>query len=182
MEHGDAVSEARSEATDRLRGECDLGHEHDDAATALEGCRGGLEVHLRLPAPRRALEQEVAAVGVQRGDHSLDGVALRLGEGIRLELAAERVPRRRLPDRPASCPFVGRDERQRAGGRRAVVVGDPERELDERRRDAIDDVPCIRDLYALGGGDARLHHHAADGARTELIETTSPGPTSSGTA
>ena len=67
MEHGDAVSEARTEATDGLRREGDLGHEHDDAASALECRRSCLEVDLRLPAPCRALEQDVATVGVQRG-------------------------------------------------------------------------------------------------------------------
>ena len=167
MEHRDAVSEARTEATDGLRCEGDFGHEHDHTASALECRRSCLEVDLRLPASCRALEQDVATVGVQRPDDSVDGLALRLGEGFRLEFAAERVSRRRLPDRPASCPFVGRDERQRTGRGRAVVVGDPERELDERRRNAIDDVPCIRDLDALGSGDARLHHDAADRARTE---------------
>ena len=70
VEHGDAVAEARAEATDGLRREGDLGHEHDDSAAALERRRGGLEVDLRLPAPRRALEQDVAAVSVQRGDDS----------------------------------------------------------------------------------------------------------------
>ena len=77
MQHGDAVPEARPEAADGLRRERDLGHEHDDAAAPLERRRGRLEVHLRLPAPRRALEQDVAAVGVQRGDDSFDGLALR---------------------------------------------------------------------------------------------------------
>ena len=77
VEHGDAVAEARAEATDGLRREGDLGDEHDYAAAALERRCSGLEVDLGLPAPRRAVEQDVAAAGVERGDDPLDGLALR---------------------------------------------------------------------------------------------------------
>ena len=72
VEDRDAIAEARTEAADRLRRERDLGHEHDDAAAALERRGGGLEVHLGLAAPGRPVQQDVAAVAVERGDDPLD--------------------------------------------------------------------------------------------------------------
>ena len=91
VEDRDAIAEARAEATDRLRREGDLRHQHDDPEPALERARRGLEIHLRLPAPRRPVEQHVAAATVERADDLRDRHALRLGELGRLRLAAEPV-------------------------------------------------------------------------------------------
>src|SRR5207244_2400755 len=45
----------------------------------------------------------------------------------------------RLRPLAARLPLHRRDERERAPRRRAVVLGDPERELDERPRQLFDD-------------------------------------------
>ena len=65
MEHRDPLAEAGAEAAERLRGERDLGHEHDRTAAALEGRLAGAQVDLGLPAPGRAVEQEGAAALVR---------------------------------------------------------------------------------------------------------------------
>ena len=59
-------------------------------------------------------------------------------------------------------------ECQRSRRRRSVVVGDPERELDERRRDAVDDRARIGDLHTAGSRDVEVDHDAAHAARAEL--------------
>jgi hypothetical protein len=92
-------------------------------------------VDLGLAAAGRALEQDVLPDAlVERRDDSLDGVALLVGESFGLRLAGERLAlggRRPLAPRSAA---LGSDERERPGGSRAVVVREPEREVDERRR------------------------------------------------
>ena len=60
---------------------------------------------------------------------------LRVGQLERLRLAGQLLPLRGRRLLLAPLRRLGRDERERAGRRRAVVVGDPERELDERRRE-----------------------------------------------
>ena len=50
VEDGDAVAEARTEATDRLGSEGDLGNENDDAPPSPSASRA----HGALGAPRRA--------------------------------------------------------------------------------------------------------------------------------
>ena len=61
MEHGDALAEARAKAAECLRRERDLGHEHDRPATTLERRGAGLQVHLRLAAAGRPVEEVVGA-------------------------------------------------------------------------------------------------------------------------
>ncbi len=89
-----------------------------------------------MPEPVDAVEQDVAGAAV---DDPRDRRALRLRQLRRLRLAAERLPLRRRRLLLAALRRHGRDERERARRRRAVVVGEPERELDERRRDLADD-------------------------------------------
>ena len=55
-------------AADGLRRQRDLGHEDDRAEPALEHRGAGLEVHLGLRRSGRAVQQEVAAARVDRGD------------------------------------------------------------------------------------------------------------------
>jgi hypothetical protein len=151
VEDGDPVPEARLEAAQRLRRQRDLGHEHDRPPPALE--RGGarLEVHLGLPAAGRAGEQEVGAVAVERLDEAADRSLLRLGQPRRLGLAGH--PGGRATPLPPPRAQLRRDELERARGRRAVVVGDPEREVDERGGQLVEDVPDRR------GRDARRRLH-----------------------
>ena len=140
MEQGDALAEAGAEAAERLRSERDLRHEHDRAETPLEPGGAGLEVHLGLAAARGAVEEEIGAfAAVHRADDASE-CGLLLGRQLgRRGLAAERLPLRRL--RPLDPPLrrLRRDERERAAVRRAVVVGEPEREVDERGRQSGDD-------------------------------------------
>jgi hypothetical protein len=59
------------------------------------------------------------------------------------------------------------DERESASGRRAVVVGDPERERDEWSRNAVDDRADVGQLDAGGRVHTARDDHAADPSRAE---------------
>ena len=152
VEHRDPIPEARAESSDRLRCERDLRDEHDHPALARERSGGGLDVHLGLPAPGRPVQQHVSAVRIERSDDPLDARALLRSQLCRLGLAAEGVARSRIAASAAPPSLEGRDERQRTCRRGSVVVGHPERELDERRGDVVDDGARIGDLDA-GGSD-----------------------------
>ena len=80
---------------------------------------------------------------------------------MRLRLARERLAlgRRRLLLAPLRR--LRRDERERAGRRRAVVVGDPERELDERRRDLPDHASIGRASTPAGAASSIADDDAA---------------------
>ena len=136
----DRVAETRAEAADGLRRQGDLGDEHDRPEPALERRRRGLEVDLGLAAAGRAVEQEVAAAGVECGDNRRHRRDLVVAQPLRLGLALERLPlaRRRLllaPGRPHR-----RDELERPRRCRAVVLGEPEREIHQRRRQLVHDL------------------------------------------
>ena len=88
----DAVAEPATEASHRLRREGDLRHEHDRPEPALERCRAGLEVDLRLAAAGRPLQQDVLADAlVECRDDPLDRRALLVRQRLRLGLAFERL-------------------------------------------------------------------------------------------
>ena len=140
MEQRDALAEARAEAADGLRRERDLRHEHDRAEPALERGRARLEVDLGLAAARRAVEEEVGSGAVvESARDPLAGALLRVGETRGLRLSGERLAHARLRTLAARLSLHRRDERERARRRRAVVVRDPERELDERFGQLLDD-------------------------------------------
>src|SRR5207244_2410680 len=107
---------------------------------ALEGRGTGLEVDLGLAAAGLAVEQEVPApAAVEGGLDARQRGVLRLGQladGL-VERKALPVARRRLLLAP--LPLQRRDQLERAPRRRAVVVGDPEGEVDEGRRQLVDD-------------------------------------------
>ena len=91
-----------------------------------------------FPLPVAPCSRKVPAAAVDRGDDPRDRSELRRRELRRSRDVDQLVPvgRRRLllaPLRRLRC-----DERERAGRRRAVVVGEPERQLDERRRHLAD--------------------------------------------
>ena len=161
VQHGDALAEAGGEASDRLGRERDLRHEHDRAAPTLERRGAGAEVDLGLAAARRPVQEDVPAAGVERGDDPLDGVDLGVGQPLGLRLAGKRVARRGRPPLAATGPLVRRHERERAGGRRPVVLGEPERELDERRRNLVDDRAGGGDLHPGRRLDADVDDDAA---------------------
>src|SRR5881227_2531910 len=100
MEDRDAVAEAGAEAAERLRRQCDLGHEHDRRPAALDRRRAGLEVDLGLAAPRLAVEQEMSAAALERIDDPTECGSLRLRQ-LGLLRVDERVP---LPGRRLLLP------------------------------------------------------------------------------
>ncbi len=136
VEDRDPLAEAGAHPAERLRRKRDLRHEHDRREAALEpggrnaggrprscptrsGRRGG--THLLCP-PSMAADDAVARRAAARCA-APPALPRRRASGARP--AALRSPRRRGKR--------GRDERERARRRRTVVVGEPEREVDERR-------------------------------------------------
>ena len=165
VEDRDAIAEAGLEAAERLRRQRDLGHEDDRAAAAFERRRTRLQVDLRLAAAGRAGEEEVAAGSVQSLDEPLERALLRLRQLGRLRLAAHARGRRAPLAAPR--PERRRDELERARRRRAVVVGEPEGEIDERRRQLVEDAVDRRRHDSRRCLDARLDHDPAQGRPAE---------------
>ena len=138
MQHRHLPREAGDEAPERLGRERDLGDEHDRPQTTCERFSARAQVDLRLPAAGRAVQKEGAA-GAERPDDLLQGSLLLGGEVLGRRLRWKRLrPLAPLRAR-APGPRLGRDERQRARGRRSVVVGEPESQIDERGRHRAED-------------------------------------------
>ena len=180
VEHGDPVAEAGLEAAERLRGQRDLRDEHDRALAPLERRRARLEVDLRLAAAGRAGEQQVRAGAVDRLDDPGTARCCALCQLGRLGLAGHA--------RGRSAPFAApgtqlrRDELERPRRGRAVVVGKPEREVDERRRQLVEDALDRRRLDAAGAATPVSTTTRAPPERPKRIETTAPFPTPGGTS
>ncbi len=138
MEQRDAVAEARAEAAERLRRQRDLGDEDDRAAARGERGLARSDVDLGLAAAGRAREEDVAAAAREQGLDPRQRTFLGLGETGGRRLCSESRGRRHLPPLTTPLRLLRRDERERAGGRRAVVVREPEREVDERRRERLE--------------------------------------------
>ena len=139
VQHGDAVAEACSEAADRLRRERDLGDEDDHASPLPQRGLRRLEVDLGLAAAGRAVEQETTALAFESLGQPGQRLELRLRQLSGPGLAAQRVAVGRLRQLLPALPLLRSDEPERAPGGRAVVVGEPECELYERRRQLLDD-------------------------------------------
>ena len=180
MQNGDPFAEARAEPAERLRRQRDLRHEHDRATPSLERGGAGLEIHLRLAAAGCTVEEEVRALsGVEPLDDALECGPLRRAQRGGLRLARQRVAFGRLRTRAASLPLDGSDEPERASRRRAVVVRDPEREPEERRRQLLDDALDGSRLDPFRRDDVDLRDDAAatgvaepdldDRARPDLV-------------
>ena len=164
----DAVAEPATESSHRLRREGDLRHEHDRPEPALERCRAGLEVDLRLAAAGRPLEEDVLADAlVERRDDLLHGLSLLDRQRFRLGLAAERLSLdRRRPFAPRRAA-LRRDELQGSRGRRAVVVRHPQRQVDEGRRHLVEQPADGRRLDARRRLDADVRDDPTGRAPTE---------------
>ena len=122
VEDRDAVAEPRAHPADRLRRQRDLRHEQDRPEPPLEHCSAGLEVDLGLPGSGRPVEQEgTARAGVDRGDDAVGRHSLLRQQLVRLGLAAEGLPLGRWRLLLAPLRQLRRDQRERAGRRRAVV-------------------------------------------------------------
>ena len=63
MQHRHRLAEARHEAAHDLRGQRDLGHQHDRAPPPLQCTRRCAQVHLRLARPRDPVQQQRRAAG-----------------------------------------------------------------------------------------------------------------------
>jgi hypothetical protein len=157
----------------------DLGNEDDHAETAGERLGCGLQVDLGLPAPGRAVEQEVPAAFVVCASEPSERTLLRSGERMRLRLSAQGVTLGRLRQLLAPRALRRGDERQGSAGRRAVVVREPERELHERPRQRLDHTldrhgldPCGRRVLEPDH-DAALPRptepHGNDGTARDLV-------------
>ena len=161
VEDGDAVAEAGEEAAERLRRQRDLGDEHDRAAAAGERRLAGADVDLGLAAAGRAREQDVAAAGVEERLDPRERPLLRFRQPLGRRLGGERVALRHPAALAPPLRLLRRDESERPGRRRAVVLGEPEREVDERGGDGLRDALDGRGLDACGSVDADLGDHAA---------------------
>ena len=95
VHHGHGVAEALHEAARGLRGERDLGHEHDGRAPALEGHRHRAQVDLGLAAAGDPVEQQGRArvAGLEARGHRIQGGAS--GRAWAPERRRPRRPRRR---------------------------------------------------------------------------------------
>ncbi|MEP7223413.1 MAG: hypothetical protein ABI783_00455 [Actinomycetota bacterium] len=167
VENGNEPAEARTEPANRLRGQGYLRHEHNRTSPALERGRTCLEVDLGLTAPRRTVQEKMTSSSIEPSDDPCDGVPLGERQLVGLGLTRETVDEGRLSPLATARPREGRDKRQSAGGRRSVVVGKPERELHERRRNPFDDRACIGDLDTRWGLDTRVDHDSSNTTPTE---------------
>jgi hypothetical protein len=171
VEHRDAAPEAGPEPPERLGRERDLRDEHDRPAPAGERLGARAQVDLGLPAPGLPVEEEGAAGPVEGLHDPPEGVFLGQaelgGRRLRGQLVLDAAPAR---SGPARAGLRG-NERQRPGGRGAVVVGEPEREVEERLRDGPEhvvdgdglDVPrrlvVEPDDHAAASRAAEAHRH-----------------------
>ena len=96
-----------------------------------------------------------------------DGDVLLGGERGGRRLTGERLSLGRRRSLPARCPAEGCDELERARRRRAVVVGDPERQVDEHRGDLAEHLAGRGERDPRRSLDVDLGNHAAGGAAAQ---------------
>ncbi len=168
MQDRDAVAEAGAEAADGLRRQADLGDEHDRAQPALERRVARLQVDLGLAASGRAVQEEVGAETLVHRSHDPRNCGFLGGaERSRPRLARQGLAHGGAGTLAASGALERRDELERAGGRRSVVAGDPESELDQRRRHLVHDLLDGRGLDSLR---RRIRHLDDDAAPPSVPE------------
>ena len=172
MEQRDPVSEARDEAAERLRRQRDLRHEHDRAAARGEGGLAGADVDLGLAAAGRAGEEDVAAAARKQALDPLERALLCLGKMGGRWLGGQAGRRRHVPPLAAPLRLLRRDQREGAGRRRAVVVREPEGEIDERRRERLEHSLCRDGLdvgrrFGVGVDDDTAATRVAEGDRED---------------
>ena len=155
VEQRDRVAEPGPETPDGLRRERDLRNEDDRPEPALQCPRRGLQVDLGLAAAGRPVEQKAPALADPG-----DGGLLVGAQRVRSCLPFQRLPLARRGLLLAPLPPDGRDQLQRPRRRRAVVVGDPEREIDQRRGQLVQHALDRQRPHA----DRRRVHHLDDHA------------------
>ena len=149
MQDGHSITEARPEAAECLRSECDLRYEHDRAEALFEGGLAGSQIDLRLAAPGLAVE-EVVRRPAERSDHLREHALLCLGQRVGTRFADEILCTR--PPLRTGAPLAGRRryERECPGRGGAVVIREPERQVDERLRDRAEHLRDRDRLDVLG--------------------------------
>ena len=96
VQHRDGVAEAFDEAPDDLRGQRDLRHEHDRAASLLQRGRGGAQVDLGLAGAGDAVQQPPArrvravSAAVERREHGRCSAVSRAARGCARRRAGAR--------------------------------------------------------------------------------------------
>ena len=128
VQHRDDVAEPGAEPRQRLRGQADLGDEHDRAAPGLERRLDRTQVHLGLARAGDTVQQQAAAVVGpvalgERGQNLVECALLGAGQrGRRCRLAADvdpgrapRLGRERELDQAASLQAAQRGRAQRRG-------------------------------------------------------------------
>ncbi len=138
VQHRDGVAEPRAEARHDLRRQGDLRHHHDHAPPAGERLLGRPQVHLGLAGAGDAVQQRAPGGPLaQRRQQRLERgplVVRELGRvrGGRADGAVARRLARAAPAPAETLRRAGRQhEAQRAGERRAVLVGQEARQLDQ---------------------------------------------------
>ena len=129
VQHGHGAAEPRGEPRRDLRRECDLGNEHDRAATELERVLDQAQIDLGLARPRHAVDEDISPAALQHLDARRDGRLLGRGEldadvrsgrgrhGLEGHEAAVPHPPNGLPGRPGRRDQVGQRHRRKPGMR-----------------------------------------------------------------
>ena len=156
VENRHPLAEAGAEAAERLGCQRDLGHEHDRPETAGERRLAGADVDLGLAASGGARKEDVAPARAQQPVDPHERPLRRLGQPPRGGLGGERFSLGHRPPLAPALRLLRRDERQSARRSRAVVLGEPEGEVDERRGHALRDALHRGRLDALGRLDTNL--------------------------
>ena len=162
VQHRDDVAEAGLEAPEHLRGECDLGDEHDRRLAGGQRRLDRAEVDLGLARAGHPVQQEPlprAVVAGQRGEQLLERRLLVVGErwgGHRR--GADGAADRAAPDR------LGRERHQTSGlqapqPRRAELGGDGRAGVTQRGQQRALGVVERRDRF----GPRRLGEHGRTG-------------------
>ena len=152
VEHRDDVSEAFLEPRGRLRGEADLGYEHDRRASGAERLLDRAQVNLGLARTGDAVEQEPVLTALsQPRQHVGERPPLSVGELSGTRSLAEPGARRRGP--AALGPMLERHQ--------PASLEPPQQRRAERRGDGRAAVPqpLERDPLAIGqllGAQERL--------------------------
>ena len=173
-----------AEPPERLRRQRDLRDEDDRALARARASRrtpGGRPRSCRSPWARGAggARHPRRAPPTTRST----AAALRRRQLLRLRLARQRLADRRRSSLRRRAGVRGATSDERARGRRAVVVGEPERELDELSRKPLDDSSRPRRPRRREARRRRSRRRRRGAVRPpRRTDTTAPRATSSGTS
>ena len=118
----------------------------------------------------------------EAGDDARNRGALLVGQCRRGRLPGQRLALGGRGPLPAGRPAERSNEVERTGRRRAVVVGDPQGEVDEGRRDLVEHPPDGRNPDPTGDSTPTSTTTPRVELRPSRTLTTAPLPTPSGTS